>query len=157
MRSALLALLILATPAFAGPKIGDQAPEIAGRDVAGQALKLSDYRGKVVVLDFWGRWCPHCVAMLPANAALLVKHAGEPLVVVGVNTDKSRDVAEKACSALAYRNWYAQDVDVSAYGVRSYPTYFVIDTEGKIAYVGSSAAQIERTIKRLLQAERRKR
>jgi cytochrome oxidase Cu insertion factor (SCO1/SenC/PrrC family) len=39
-----------------GPKVGDKAPEIAGQDVDGKEFKLSDYRGKVVVLDFWGFW-----------------------------------------------------------------------------------------------------
>lgn len=40
----------------AGPQIGQKAPEIKGKDTEGKAFKLSDYRGKVVVLDFWGDW-----------------------------------------------------------------------------------------------------
>lgn len=43
-------------PPNPGPKVGEQAPEISGEDVDGKAFKLSDYRGKVVVLDFWGFW-----------------------------------------------------------------------------------------------------
>ena len=58
----ILALMLLATTATAqrggnkGPQVGKKAPEIAGEDIDGNAMKLSDYRGKVVVLDFWGDW-----------------------------------------------------------------------------------------------------
>jgi len=43
-------------PAAAGPRLGQSAPEIAGEDTDGVVFRLSDYRGKVVVLDFWGHW-----------------------------------------------------------------------------------------------------
>src|SRR6266568_1521532 len=43
------------------PRLGRDAPEIDGEDLGGARFKLSDFRGKVVVLDFWGFWCQHCV------------------------------------------------------------------------------------------------
>ena len=72
--------------------IGKLAPEIVGNDVDGKPLKLSDYRGKVIVLVFWASWCGPCMEQVPHEVALAKRLAGKPFTILGVNMD--RTVAE---------------------------------------------------------------
>src|SRR5262249_52363083 len=54
-----------------GPRVGQLAPEIDGKDLDGQSLKLSDFRGKVVLLSFYGEWCHYCVKQFPHELSLV--------------------------------------------------------------------------------------
>jgi thiol-disulfide isomerase/thioredoxin len=67
--------------------VGKIAPEIEEQDLDGQKLRLSDYRGKVVVLTFWGTWCGPCMAMVPDERKLVERYAAKPFAIVGVNSD----------------------------------------------------------------------
>ena len=57
-------------------QVGETAPEIEGNDLDGKAMKLSDFRGKVVVLDFWGDWCPFCKAAYTYQRQLVRRMEG---------------------------------------------------------------------------------
>ena len=80
-------------------QVGRTPPDIIGKDVNGAEFKLSDYRGKVVVLDFWGDWCPYCREMYPTERNLLKQMKDKPVVIVGVNCDEPRSL--KKCSTTA--------------------------------------------------------
>ncbi len=86
------------------------APEIAGEDVDGKPLRLSDHRGKVVVLVFSGEWCGPCRANAPFFRALLTPEAQAkaPCVVLEVNTDATREPLRKAIAAgeIAWPCWF---------------------------------------------------
>jgi thiol-disulfide isomerase/thioredoxin len=60
-------------------------PDLAGEDLDGVAFKLSDYRGKVVLLDFWAHWCGHCMEVVPHERSMVERLAGKP------KTDAARD------------------------------------------------------------------
>ena len=77
------------------PGINVLAPEIEGPDMDGKTFKLSDYRGKVVVLDFWGDWCPPCRLCYPFERKLTERAQSESFVVLGVNCDADVDLAKK--------------------------------------------------------------
>src|SRR5439155_24738268 len=66
--------------------VGKTVPDLESDDTEGKPLKLSDYRGKVVVLVFWGTWCPHCMAMVPTERALVKRYEGQPFAMLGVNS-----------------------------------------------------------------------
>jgi thiol-disulfide isomerase/thioredoxin len=82
-------------------RLGVLAPEIAGRDLPGRPLKLSDHRGKVVLLVFWASWCGPCLAEVPHERALVEKFKDRPFVLLGVNGDQSVKSARE--TAAEYR------------------------------------------------------
>lgn len=126
-----------------GNRVGEAAPEFALQGLDGEEVSLSDFRGQVVILDFWASWCSPCRATMPGIEALRVRYQDKGLVVVGVSLDRR---AEDATSFLE-RNGYnelialwesrsaAQEV-ARLYGVFGIPHTFVIDRYGIIRYSG---------------------
>ncbi len=119
--------------------IGKPAPEIAGTDVDGKPLKLSDYRGKVVVLVFWASWCGPCMEQVPHEVALAKRLAGEPFTILGVNLDRTvtaaRAVIEK--EKIPWPNWLDGDPAkpgpiCTRYHIQAVPAIFVLDRKGII-------------------------
>jgi len=70
------------------------APDFSLRTLTGDRVKLSDYRGKVVVLNFWATWCAPCKQELPVLQKLLEHHGKDGLVVLAVNIDDPKTVAD---------------------------------------------------------------
>lgn len=135
--------------------VGSQAPEITGSDSAGKEFKLSDYRGKVVLLDFWANWCPHCVRMYPHERELLASHADRGFAIVGVNVDEQevlRDVeAEKK---VVWRSWWDGPAGpiVEQWRVDGYPALYLLDHQGLIRFKwnGAPDESLDRAIEQLL-------
>ena len=71
--------------------IGKTVPDVSGEDLDGKGFNLSDYRGKVVVMVFWGTWCPPCRAMLPHEKELVKKMENKPFALIGMNSDMDKD------------------------------------------------------------------
>ena len=76
--------------------VGKPAPEIDGPGLDGHPLKLSDYRGKVVVLVFWGSWCGPCMLQVPHERELAERHKDEPFALLGVDCEMSKGEGIKA-------------------------------------------------------------
>ena len=133
--------------------IGCQAQEIVGLDQDGVEMKLSDHRGKVVVLDFWGDWCPHCVAMYPLERSLTEKHADRPFALLGVNVDQpDRLLRVLDSKQVTWRNWCdgPNGPITEAWNVSSYPTLYVLDHKGEIRFRNLRGAELEEAIEFLL-------
>jgi thiol-disulfide isomerase/thioredoxin len=127
--------------------IGKQVPEIEAEDLDGKRLKLSDFRGKVVLLDFWGNWSPPCRAMYPYERSLVKKLADKPFALVGVNSDPDRDKLKEVLTKeqITWRSfWNGPDGWIGPEGnggpisgqwnVRRWPTLYVIDAKGIIRH-----------------------
>ncbi len=146
---------------------GQVAPEIEGEDLEGQKLKLSDYRGKVVLLSFWGTWCGPCMAMIPHERKLAEGMAGKPFAMVGVNSDVDRLKARRAVEKekVTWRSFWSgtngNDGPIpTAWNVKGWPTVYVLDPKGKIrlkleGFGGTNTdAVLNGTIDRLLNESR---
>jgi peroxiredoxin len=119
-------------------KAGEAAPEIEGKDLDGKDRKLSDYRGKVVLLAFWFRSCGPCLADVPRYRALLERHKGKPFMVLGVNSDDDREAAQKA-AAKEHVTWPsfwdgANGPVVKRWQVDAWPAVYLLDQKGVIRY-----------------------
>jgi len=112
---------------------GKPAPAFTLKTLEGRAVSLADYRGKVVLLDFWGTFCPPCMAALPELQALHDKHAQRGFVVVGVTVDDRPALVKKATAKLTYPIVQATPQVWSAYKVNALPSLVLVGRDGKIA------------------------
>jgi thiol-disulfide isomerase/thioredoxin len=83
LKAAVLALLLLSAPAAAKAQ-SSTAPQLILKDIRGRAIRLSDYRGKVVLINFWATWCPPCRAEIPDLVKLQRDYRKHGLQVIGV-------------------------------------------------------------------------
>jgi thiol-disulfide isomerase/thioredoxin len=119
----------------------------------GKELKLSDLRGKVIVMDFWGVWCPPCRAAMPHLKELLQKHKDEGLVIIGVHTTNQGDRMAEFVKEQGISWPVAVDIDgktVKAFRVDSFPDYYLIDRAGKLRVADLANADLDRAVQILL-------
>jgi thiol-disulfide isomerase/thioredoxin len=117
--------------------LGQVAPEIQGTDADGHVFKLSDYRGKVVVLTFSGNWCGPCRGMYPDERELVKNLKDKPFALLSVNTDADRATLQKSIKdgEITWRCWWDGGKDgpiCTNWNVTSFPTVYVLDGSGTI-------------------------
>lgn len=123
--------------------VGTAAPDFAVQDKTGKTVHLSDYKGKVVVLDFWSTWCGPCQASLPHTNSVARKFAGQNVVVLAVNvwdTQAAFDAwlpKHPEYNAIQFTidptKAQGQDVASRLYHVSGIPTQYVISPDGKVS------------------------
>jgi cytochrome c biogenesis protein CcmG/thiol:disulfide interchange protein DsbE len=115
---------------------GKPAPEFVLKDLNGNTVKLSDYRGKAVLLNFWATWCPPCKAEMPWFVDMQKRYAAQGLQIVGVSMDDDgpEDVAKFAKEiGVNYPIVMGKEEVAQKYGsVEFLPTSFFIDRNGNI-------------------------
>jgi peroxiredoxin len=112
------------------------APDIALQDSSGKTVSLRDYRGKVVVLDFWATWCHGCKQEIPWFSEFNSKYATQGLSVIGVSMDGDGWKVVKPFIETAnvpYTILLGDDATGKSYGIESMPDTFLIDRDGRIA------------------------
>ena len=153
---AVMLFLVGACSKGSAVEIGDNAPDFALNDINGKQANLSDFKGKVIVLDFFASWCPPCREEIPDFMALQNSYSGQGFSVIGVSLTDSNDTKNFADKMQINYPILVDDANkVSAiYGpIRSIPTTFVIGKDFKIArkYIGFRPKDVfENDIKELL-------
>jgi thiol-disulfide isomerase/thioredoxin len=108
--------------------------------------RLVDFRGKVVILDFWYRGCGHCIKALPKIKAMAAKYADKPVVILGVNNDSDAADARHVIEAFALKYPSIRNGEISkSYMVDTWPTLIVLDQSGRVAlfHSGNTANLVE--------------
>ncbi len=162
IRFAAIALAALfASPALGGELkawSGGATPPLALRDLQGREHRLEDYRGKVVVLNFWATWCVPCREEMPSMQRLQNKLAGKPFAVIAVDFGEGAPRINEFLKEVRVRFTVLLDRDISVAGawrVKVLPTTLVIGPDQRIRYsvVGDlewDSPAVEDAIKALL-------
>ena len=136
------------TPIPVGNQVGNRAPDFALKDLNGRDVRLSDFRGKTVMINFWAVWCGPCKDELPFIQAVFKERAGNGVMVlaIAVKNNERLDTVEQYIKQTGYTFPVLFDVQGqvnSLYNVGTLPTTFFIDTEGIIrkTQVGSFQSQ----------------
>src|SRR5438105_3434522 len=131
--SLLIVLSVLLGMAARPPLVGSPAPEIVLKDLQGRDVKLSDLRGKVVLVNFWATWCKPCKEEMPAMQASYDKLRDKGFVVLAVN--ELEDTARVAEHIRTHGHTFEVVMDhnnqvANIYGVVGLPASFLIDPQG---------------------------
>jgi len=137
---------------------GGATPPLALRDADGKEHKLADYRGKVVVLNFWATWCEPCREEMPSMQRLQDKLAGKPFAILAVDFGEGPPRIREFLAKVPVRFTILLDRNLSAAGawnVKVLPTSLVVDANQRIRYsvVGDvkwDSPAVERKIRELL-------
>lgn len=127
---------VTSTDSKKAPVEGDRAPGFSLIDLEGKTHSLSDYKGKVIVTNFWGTFCPPCKEEMPALQRQYEKWSRQGVAFLGINLDKNKVTVQ------SFMDQYHLSLPVildskeqvrKEYGVLYYPTTFFITPDGKIA------------------------
>ena len=135
---------------------GSKFPDFDVKDTTGKPLSVANYKGKVVLLDFWATWCPPCRAEIPNVVKAYEKHHSEGFEIIGISLDKDQqrlDTFTKE-NKMTWRQYFDGKVwqnDLARkYGIEGIPATFLLDGEGKIIGKNLRGQALESAVSRAL-------
>lgn len=146
MRALLLATLLVAAPAMAALPLQSPLPDAAWPALDGETVRLSDLKGKPVLVNLWASWCQPCIRELPVIKALHAAHAADGLRVIGINIDVDLSKAETytARHALPYTVLHdAGGTSAKPFRVQQIPASFLYDASGKLVWQTADEVELD--------------
>lgn len=142
----------------AAPRAGQPIPNFKVISTSGQTISQENYRGHVLILDFFATWCHPCRQSIPHLVELNLKYGKQGLQTLGLSVDEDGERAIKTFAdefRVNYPLALAGDSTTVDFGVRSVPVMYLVDKKGKIAevyrgYSDEMARSVEQAVKRLL-------
>jgi peroxiredoxin len=155
---AVAGLLLSTQPAAAILQKGDKAPAVKLVTTSGQPVTLANYRGYVLIMDFFATWCIPCKESIPHLNSLNRKYGKQGLQILGISVDEGGEREVKNFIAerkIGYPVAVAGEDLQTEYGLRSIPTIYVINKKGMVAekfqgYSDQTGRAMEDAVKRLL-------
>ena len=112
---------------------GQPAPDFTLHDLDGQSVSLSQFKGKVVLLDFWASWCGPCIGDLPNLRKIKEQVAAQPVVFLNVSLDANEGAWKQAIAKHEIKGVHVRSEQVAqAYNVSGIPRYYLVDPQGLI-------------------------
>ena len=136
----------------AGLTVGAAFPDFKEKDTAGKPLSIANYKGKVVLIDFWATWCGPCVAELPNVLQAYEKHHAAGFEIIGISLDSDRSKLDKFVKEknMPWQQFFDgngwENKLAQQYGVNSIPATYLLDREGKIIGKGLRGADLEKAV-----------
>jgi peroxiredoxin len=143
--------------------LGKPAPEFPMADTKGNSFRISDFKGRVVLLDFWASWCKPCIAKFPDIKKMIEQYPSDELKVIGINVDTAKRIEQAKKVIADYELPWQQIMEGKGYFLPIYqvfgllpedkmrfPTYIVIDAEGIVRYATNDYTNAERSLDKLL-------
>ena len=151
-----LFLLIISLNLFSQMRTGQNAAELSLPDLNGKTVSLSEFKGKVVLLDFWASWCGPCRHNNPRLVKLYNKFHDKGFEIYGVSLDEDTKSWKKAVrndklnwvQVIDDKGWDA--VSIVTYGINFIPSSFLIDRDGVIRTINAEGSELESSVKDLL-------
>jgi len=136
-----------------GSGVGAPAPDVTLRDATGAEVRIADYQGQVVVLDFWASWCPPCRAAMPAMDRLHKRFRDRGCVVFGVNINDNQDPVQfMAKMGVSYPLLVNGEAAAAQFNVQGIPTLVIIGVDGQVLYRESGwAPHLEQTMAQIIE------
>ena len=137
---ALSILMLVSAQAGAEPyEVGDTPFDLVGKGADGSEIRVSDFKGKVVIISFWASWCGPCRKELPVLSGIQKRATTEKLQVISINIEEDRRLYKKIVDALAGTQMKlisdASHRTSRKYGVEGIPHMVIVNAEGKVAAV----------------------
>ena len=134
--------------------IGQTAMDFQVKDLNGQLLSIDQFRGKVVLLDFWATWCGPCIQEMPNVKQTYAKYKNQNFEIIGISLDRSKAPLESYIEkeGIRWPNYYDSTRQVSnMYQVRFIPSTFLIDGDGVIRKTNLRGSALESAVAQLVQ------
>lgn len=137
-------------------KVGAEAPDFNATTIDNKPIKLSDYKGKVVLIDFWATWCGPCLMELPNVKKVYEENKDKGFTVIGISADETVEDLQKVVEQenIQWPQVFDKDQGTSSvqalYGVMKYPTTVLVDKEGKINAVDVRGEDLGPAVQKLV-------
>jgi peroxiredoxin len=138
--------------------IGSPATPFTSKDLRGEAVKLSDFKGKVLLLDFYAAWCKPCVAELPNLIKLYDKYHPKGFQILGVSLDRNAEAAKDFVKKHGIKwpvvfekpgGW--KNPVAQLYNIRSIPSTYLLDEKGNVLAIGIRGEELADTLEKLFE------
>ena len=129
---------------------GQPAPDFTLKDLDGQAVSLSQFKGKVVLLDFWASWCGPCIGDLPNLRKIKEQVAAQPVVFLNISLDANEGAWKQAIAKHEIKGVHVRSEQVAqAYNVSGIPRYYLVDPQGLIVEDNLSLWDVDEVVAKI--------